>query len=132
MQSPSASPAPARRTSLWKWLLGGLLGLLILVVAAVVVILKSVDPREYAGKATALVKEKTGRELTIAGNGELRISLSPEIVAEKVAFANAPWGSRKEMARVRRVEVEIALLPLLRGEVRLERLILIEPDLLLA
>ena len=43
---------------------------------------------------------------------------------------NAPWGSRLEMAKVKRLEVQIALLPLIRREVQFKRLILVGPDIL--
>ena len=48
-----------------------------------------------------------------------------------MALANAPGGSRPEMARVRRVEVEFALLPLLSRRLDVRRLVLQAPDILL-
>jgi uncharacterized protein involved in outer membrane biogenesis len=46
-----------------------------------------------------------------------------------VSFQNAPWGSRPHMAKVKRLEIQLALIPLLSGTIDLKRLILIEPDI---
>ncbi|MFC7539484.1 hypothetical protein ACFQU2_08465 [Siccirubricoccus deserti] len=48
-----------------------------------------------------------------------------------MALANMPSGSRPEMLRMRRAEVELALLPLLSRRVEVRRLVLVAPDLLL-
>src|SRR5690606_5752163 len=53
------------------------------------------------------------------------------LYAENVRLQNAPWGSRPDMLTAKRVEVEIALLPLLARRVRIEGLEVIEPDLVL-
>jgi uncharacterized protein involved in outer membrane biogenesis len=50
---------------------------------------------------------------------------------QDVSFQNAPWGSRPEMVKVKRFEVQVALLPLLTKKLELKRLILIEPDILI-
>lgn len=77
------------------------------------------------------VKLATGRELTVAGPVDLEISLSPSIDLQDVRFANAPWGSRPDMVTIRRLEVEVDLLPLLVGDIIVNRLILESPDILL-
>jgi len=50
-------------------------------------------------------------------------------VIRGVAIANAPWGTRDTLARIDRVEAEIALAPLLKGERRISRVRLVHPDL---
>jgi hypothetical protein len=104
--------------------------ILVLVVAAVVAI-RSLDFNQYKGLITDQAKAATGRELKIAGNLDLRLGLSPAVVVEDVSFANAAWGSRREMLRLRRFEVEVALLPLIFRNIQVRRLILIQPDILL-
>ncbi|HSD61511.1 MAG TPA: AsmA family protein [Burkholderiales bacterium] len=131
MDSQSASPSRPNPLSILKWAAIGLLALIAVALAAALVFLKSIDPKPYVADAARVVKEKTGRDLVVAGTVDLRVSLAPEIVLENVGFANAPWGSRKEMLRLRRLELEIALLPLLRGDVKVSRLVLVEPDVLL-
>lgn len=89
-----------------------------------------IDAKTVVREAQAVVKEETGRTLEIGGKIDLRI-FKPAIVAENIRFSNAPWGSRPDMVRARRVEVEIALIPLITGTISIDRLILIEPDVLL-
>ena len=98
---------------------------------AVYATLSSLEFEELRGVAETQVRQMTGRDLNIAGAIDLQISLSPAISLEDVSFANAPWGSRPAMATVKRLELEVSLLPLLLGEVRIRRLVLVEPDILL-
>lgn len=102
-----------------------------LVAIGLAVLVSVVDLEQYGRRALAEVRKATGRELTVGGRLSVSIFPQPAIVAENVGFANAPWGSRKEMAKAKRVELDIALLPLLRGEIRVARLVLVEPDVLL-
>lgn len=105
--------------------------LVVAAVVAVVAILSTMDFEELRGVIEEKAEEATGRKLTIAGSIDLVISLNPAIALEDVTFANAPWGSRKEMVTVKRFEVEVALLPLITGDIQVNRLVLIEPDILL-
>ncbi|MFB3136259.1 MAG: AsmA family protein [Rhodospirillales bacterium] len=104
--------------------------LLVAVVVAGVVVLKSMDFNEYRGLIAEQVKAATGRDLTIAGDLRLDISLTPAVAVEGVTFANAPWGSRPEMVTLRRLEAQVELLPLLTGDVRITRIVLIGLDAL--
>lgn len=117
-----------------RWLKIGLLATVVtavLLVGALTVLVGFVDPAPYVRQAADRVREATGRELKIAGRVELRVLPSLSLVLEEVSFANASWGSRPDMARVKRLEGRVALLPLLRNEIALTRLVLIEPDVLL-
>jgi hypothetical protein len=117
-----------------RWLkitLVALAGLLVVAVAGLVVLAHTIDLAKYARLATDEVKAATGRELRIGGKLDLEVFPRLALVAEDVSFANAPWGSRPAMARVKRLEASVALLPLLRREVEITRLALVEPDVLL-
>lgn len=94
-------------------------------------IIASLDVRQVADFARAEVKAATGRELTIAGPVALSVLPRPAIRLEDVRLANAAWGSRPDMVTLRRLEVEVALLPLLTGNVVVKRLVIIDPDILL-
>ncbi|EKV29275.1 hypothetical protein C882_0582 [Caenispirillum salinarum AK4] len=100
-------------------------------VVAVAAILMSVDVNQYRGVIEEQAEAATGRDLSIGGPIELSISLSPAVVLQDVAFANAPWGSRPEMVTARRLEAQVELLPLLSGEIKVKRLVLVGPDVLL-
>lgn len=117
-----------------RWLkitLVAAVGLFVAAVAGLVVLVHTIDLGRYAKLATDEVKAATGRELRIRGKLDIRLFPRLTLVAEDVSFANAPWGSRPDMARAKRVEGSVALLPLLRKEVEVTRLVLVEPDVLL-
>ncbi len=106
----------------------------VLVVAVVVTgiaILKSINFNEYKGLVADKVKEATGRELVIAGDLNLEISLTPAVAVDSVSFANAAWGSRPEMVRIGRFAAEVALIPLLSSQVDVKQVILEDVDVLL-
>lgn len=101
-----------------------------LVVAAVAVV-SSIDVNRYKGDVSAEVKAATGRDLVIDGDLGLNVSLTPAFTVSGIRFANAPWGSRPDMAVLGRASVEVELLPLLFGDIRVRRLVLQDLDLLL-
>ena len=129
--NPPGGTTPNRARRLLVWLLTGAAAAVVLLVVAAVVALRTVDLSGFTGTILAAVQRETGRQLTVGKGPYLRISLSPSLVAEDVTFGNATWGSRKEMLRVKRVELTLRLLPLLHGEIVVGRLVLVEPDFLL-
>lgn len=101
-----------------------------LVVAALAVLM-SLDVGRFKGVLEAKLEEATGRDVTLAGDIDLALGLTPAIVVEKASLANAAWGSRPQMVSVDRLEAEIALLPALQGDIQVLRLVLVKPDILL-
>ncbi len=77
----------------------------------------SIKPDQLVQWIGSTVKAETGRDLKVAGPVSLRFFPSIGIAAERVSLSNAPWVSNSEMLRVKRMELDIELLPLLRGEV---------------
>lgn len=114
-----------------KLILGGLAVLLVALLVAGYVALVSLDLESYRGTLERRAEAATGRALTLAGPMDLAVDFSPAITVRDVRLANADWGSRPDMARVQRFELEVALLPLIRGEIRVRRLVLVQPDILL-
>tara|TARA_R110002124_G_scaffold52025_2_gene150041 strand:- start:34487 stop:36796 length:2310 start_codon:yes stop_codon:yes gene_type:complete len=104
--------------------------LLIAVVVAAVAVLSSLDFNDYKGVIAEEAKKATGRDLKISGDLKLNISLTPSLYVDGVTFANAPWGSRPDMVTLKRLEAEVALLPLLSSKVDVKRVVLIGLDLL--
>ncbi len=107
---------------------------IVLVVALAVggvAVLKSTDFNSYRGLVAEQVKSFTGRQLAIAGNLKLRISLNPALTVEGLSLANAAWGTSPEMAKLKRLEAEVELLPLLSGEVKVKRIVLVGLEALL-
>jgi uncharacterized protein involved in outer membrane biogenesis len=113
-----------------KWAAGIIALVILLMVLSVYVILSRFDLNELKPQISKAVLESTGRELTINGDINLDIGFTPILVLTDINFQNAPWGSRPEMAKLKRFEMQVAILPLIRGNIEIKRFILIEPDIL--
>ncbi len=112
----------------------GLIGLgaiLALAVAGLALFLATFDANALKPRLVEAVQRATGHDLALRGEIRLRPALRPTLAVADVGFANAGWGSRPEMARLASLEVSLAVLPLLRGEIAIDRIVLIEPDILL-
>ena len=105
--------------------------LLIALVVAVVVVVKSIDSEDVKRQIAEQVSASTGRTLAIAGDLDVGISLTPVLGAKSVTFSNAEWGSRPEMARIGELQVSVALLPLISGQVDIRELVVRDADILL-
>jgi uncharacterized protein involved in outer membrane biogenesis len=114
-----------------KHVLIGLAGLVVVVVGGAIIAVASIDFNQYRSTIADQVKQATGRDLKIAGDLKVGISLTPTVAVDDVTFANAAWGSRPEMATVKRFEGEMELLPLLSGDIRVKRVVLKGADILL-
>lgn len=115
-----------------KWIKigGALFVVLVAAVVAGVVILSSMDFNQYKGLIADEAKKATGRDLQIAGDLTLEISLNPAIAVDGVSFGNAAWGSRPEMLTVKRFAAEVSIIPLLSGKIVVNRLLAEGVDLL--
>ena len=105
-----------------------LLGLLVLAVAASGYFVVTFDPGSYKPELVAAVKQATGRDLQIKGHIGLALSLSPIIEVSDVTLSNPSGFSRPEMASVGKMDLQLALLPLLSRRIEIDRLILTKPD----
>lgn len=115
----------------WKLILKGALFLIGAATFLAYLIISSYHFNELKPRISKVVWELTGRELTLSGNVMLKIGFRPALVVEDVRFENASWGSRPDLARIRRFELQVAVLPLMRGDIDVRRLVLVEPDILL-
>ena len=115
----------------WKWILGIAALVIVSLIAAAWVVVSRYDFNQFKPRIARMVKEATGRELQVRGDLKLALGLRPTLAAEGISFQNAAWGSRPELAKIQRFEVQVAILPLIFGNLRVARLILIEPDILI-
>lgn len=101
--------------------------LVLIVVAALAALIFTTDINQYKDKIVEAVRANTGRDFQI--NGELRLapSLVPTVAVEGVSLGNAPWAGATPMLSVARFEAQIALLPLLKKNIEVKRLLLVEP-----
>lgn len=102
-----------------------------LVTAAGVFALSRVDPEAVTDFLTDAGREATGREVLVRGATEFELFPSPTLVAENVVFGNASWSVSPDMARVKRLEARVDVLPLFLGQLRVSRFRLVEPHVLL-
>lgn len=117
----------------WLWRIGiGLIALVILIVGGTVAMISTTDFTAYRNEIASAVKNATGRDLQIKGKIDKTVlTLSPSIVVTDVTFANAAWGTRPTMMTAKRIELEVALLPLISGTIKIKRFRLIGADVLL-
>ena len=106
-------------------------GLVLLLIIAVAIAIRTVDVNDFVGPIQARVKENTGRELAIRGGIELKLSMEPKLVLNDVSLANAPWGRAPQMLSAKRIEGQVALLPLLRRRFEVQQFHLVEPTIAL-
>ncbi len=118
-----------RRVALW--ILGIAGGLVALVFVAVAIAIWAIDANRFVEPVQARVKAATGRDLAIKGGIRIAPSLTPEVVLSDVSIANAPWGSAPALASAKRIEAQIALIPLLSGRIEVLRIELVEPTIAL-
>ena len=114
-----------------RTLLYGLGGLVAVVIGIALLVPQFLDFNQYKPEIAAQVKAATGRDLTIDGDISLTILPSVALVVADVRLANAPGGVADDMARVREAQVDVALLPLLRGRYEVSRVRLVEPEIAL-
>ncbi|WP_198382011.1 AsmA family protein [Roseomonas sp. KE2513] len=126
----ASAPRPARRR-MRPWLVWLLVVLLALLMAGYGALLLLLNSDAVRPRVEAAVRSATGREFSLSGPVGLRASLVPAITLDGPVLSNAPGGSRPDMLRARRIEAEVALLPLLSRRVEVRKLTIVGADLLL-
>ncbi|PYG03676.1 AsmA protein [Thioalkalivibrio sp. ALE21] len=107
-----------------KWIkrLFGLIGILILVVIVVAAyLLVTFDANDYKERIEAQVHEQTGRDLELAGDVSLTLFPTLGLRLEDVRFGNAEGFGDEPFAEVDVVDVAVAVMPLLRRELEVQR-----------
>lgn len=112
-------------------IVGLLVAFLLGVVAVGWVALQSIDWNDYKAPISQAAFDNTGRQLDLAGDLSLEIGLTPGVRIASVGFQNAEWGSREDMVTLEELVVRLELLPLLSGDVVVDRVDLIGLDVLL-
>ena len=101
-----------------KLVLIPLIGLLLIIVLAVAALFL-VDPGVFRGQLEAGAAAAFGRPVQMAGPIRLEKSLRPRIIIEDITIGNPDWTVNPHFADAEQVGVKVALLPLLRGELRI-------------
>lgn len=89
------------------------------------------DADSYRPKIAAAMTEKVGQEVTISGPLRLGASLSDGLVlsAHDISLANPEWASRDASVKIGKVELGVAILPLLRRRVEISSFTLSGADI---
>ncbi len=104
-------------------------GLVVLLLIAVAIAVRTVDVKEFLGPIQQRVKDATGRDLTVRGGIDLKLGLEPKLVLDDVTLSNAPWSKDPRMLSAKHIEAQIALLPLLRKKFDVTSFKLVEPTI---
>ncbi len=100
-------------------------GVLLLLVLAIIVALPFIiDPNDYKPEITQAVKQHTGRNLTL--KGDIKLSVFPWLGLElgETRLSNARGFGKKPFVSVKSVGIKVKLLPLLRSQVIVDKVIL--------
>jgi AsmA protein len=98
-----------------KYALYAVAALVVLLVAAVTIVASTFDPNSYKPQIVQLVKDKTGRTLTI--DGDIKLKFFPKIGAQIGKVSLSEHGTDKEFAGLTEAQVFVALMPLLSKQV---------------
>lgn len=112
----------------WKWIIGGVAGLIVIALAVGLIVLSTYDFNDLKPRLAQAVHDKTGRELKFGGDLNLKLGLTPSLVVDDVRLLGRK-ATDPDLVAVKRLEVEVELLPLLRKRIKVNRLIVIEPKI---
>ena len=104
---------------IFKYGLFALAGILLLAVVAAVAFALTFDPNRYKGQIESAVKERTGRTLRL--QGDLEVAIFPSLGADASRASLSEPNSEREFLSVESAHAAVQLMPLLRGEVIVDK-----------
>jgi AsmA protein len=108
------------RKRLWIRVVLGVLGLVMLAVAALAIFIATFDVERYKPLAVAWVRQHHDRQLELSG--PIRLGLFPRLAVSVQGASLSERGRADVMARAEALELQLALAPLLRRQLEIERL----------
>ena len=103
-----------------KYVLFGVAGLVVLAIAGLAIFAATFDPNRYKDQIQAAVKEKTGRTLKL--EGDLKVAFFPSLGADVGRASLSERGSDQAFVSLDSAHASVALMPLLHGEVIVDRI----------
>ncbi len=91
---------------------------LVLLTAAAIGALWLVEPAIFRNQIETRASKAFGRTFRIQGDIALERSLRPRVILQGITIANPDWAAAKDFARAKEVAVQVALIPLLLGEMQ--------------
>jgi AsmA protein len=105
-----------------------LLAVVVVLIGAAVAVPFLLPTETYKQQIEAQVERATGRALAIEGPLDVSLLPTAAVTAENVRFANVAGGAQPDMVRLKGLQAELKIWPLLRGSVEVDRFVLIEPE----
>jgi len=113
----------------WKWMAGIVLGFFAVLFLGTYVFISQYDVNRLKPEIRKAVRGATGLDLILGGEMTLAMGFSPRLSVERVQFRNPGWDMEKDLARIKTLRLQVALMPLINGELRIKKLVLIEPEI---
>jgi len=112
---------------IFKWMLGAVVTLAVLLVLAALILPQIIDPNDYRQQITELVKEQTGRDLTL--DGDLSVSVFPwlGIRTQGLQFSQ-PAQIGGTMVSVDKAQLRVKVVPLFSKRVEIDTVVLQAPE----
>lgn len=110
----------------------GLMAFLFLVVAVVIIAPSFIDWSSYRAQVQQLAEDNTGYKLTIDGDLSFSVLPLPHLYVSDVVLVNPGFEQEKPVASLDRLDVYVDPLPLLSGEIRVQSVEMIRPDIYIA
>jgi AsmA protein len=109
--------------SLFKWLFGLIIFLVLLLAAAAVILPMVVDPNDYKPQIVAAAKQKLGRDLAI--EQDLSLTVFPWLGIETggVRVGNAAGFAEQPFAEIDQLGLKVKLMPLLSQQIEIDTLV---------
>ena len=76
----------------------------------------ALDINTHKPKLLALLSDYSGRTFALDGDLGLKLSLVPTLTVRGLRIGNASWATAPEMVSAEQVDIQLAVLPLLRGQ----------------
>jgi uncharacterized protein involved in outer membrane biogenesis len=107
-----------------------LVAVVLLVLVTLYAAVMTVDVAPYRKQVEALLSSSLEREISIGGAINLVPSLNPRFVVEDIQIANPSWASRPNFAAIEKLQLQVALWPLLMQRLQIVQFKLVGADIL--
>lgn len=114
-----------------KKILIGLAATLTVILLAALIVPSFIDWNRFKAEIESQARLATGRTLTIGGDISFSVLPAPTLAVEDVALANIPGASETPLLRLKRLDAQISLLPLLTGKIEIASFELQQPEIFL-
>lgn len=101
--------------------------LLVLVAGGILAAPEFIDWNRYRGAISAQVEQVVGHPVIIAGDIDFAVLPQPVLSASGVHIVNPDGATAPDLASVASLEIRVAFIPLLRGDIQVRQVILVNP-----